>query len=194
MQSNKAKKVATAISAVAISLPITIGVASSAVSAPFPTAVTCRAIADTPWINSRAGFANIRDGAGTNFRIRGTLNTGVQVTRAEVCGSWSRITNPTTGWISNSLLSTTQPGTTTPTPPTTPATGWFRAQIGAFRTRAGADARAAEARRAGLETYIRRVGNIYRVQVGAFRTRADAQDRVNHARNLGFRDAFVQTN
>jgi len=188
MNAKSSKKITTAISAVALALPITVGVASGAVAAPAPTAVTCRAIVDTPWVNSpRDGFANRRSGAGTNFRILGRLNTGTQVTRAEVCGTWSRITAPAAGWVANSLLSTTNPGTTTP------ATGWFRAQIGAFRTRANADTRAAAARRAGFETYIRKVGNVYRVQVGAFRNRADAQARVNQARNAGFRDAFVQT-
>lgn len=188
MYSKNSKKITTIITAAALSLPASVAIANSAVAAPISTAVTCRAIADTPWVNSpRDGFANRRSGAGTGFRVLGTLTTGTQVTRAEVCGSWSRITAPAAGWVANSLLSTTNPGTTTP------STTWFRAQIGAFSTRAGADARAAAARRAGFETYIRKVGNVYRVQVGAFRSRADAQTRVNQARNAGFRDAFVQT-
>ena len=48
---------------------------------------------------------NVRTGAGTNYRVVGSLRKGTAVMVAESNGSWSRITSPVSGWVSNFYLS-----------------------------------------------------------------------------------------
>lgn len=57
----------------------------------------------TRYVNTNSKNLNVRSGAGY-YSIIGSLAKGTQVTVAETNGSWSRITNPTSGWVSSSYL------------------------------------------------------------------------------------------
>lgn len=59
----------------------------------------------TRYVNTNSLNLNVRSGPGTGYSIVGSLRKGTQVTVAETNGSWSRITNPTSGWVSSSYLS-----------------------------------------------------------------------------------------
>lgn len=182
MSTNKVRKPATALVSLALALGASAGLAATAQAAPAPvaTGVTVVTAIRTGFISSPDGFANIRSGPGTRFDILGRLNNGASVSVVEVRSGWSRIS--TGGWISNTLIRSTAP-----------ATGWFRVQIGAFNSRANANARAAQARSKGFQTYVRNVGGQWLVQVGAFRNEANARTQLAKARAAGFTDAFIQT-
>ena len=59
----------------------------------------------TRYVSTNSLNLNVRSGAGTNYGIIGSLRKGTAVTVAESNGSWSRITSPISGWVSNSYLS-----------------------------------------------------------------------------------------
>ena len=59
----------------------------------------------TRYVSTNSKNLNVRSGAGTDKSIVGSLRKGTQVTVAESNGSWSRITSPVTGWVSNTYLS-----------------------------------------------------------------------------------------
>ena len=59
----------------------------------------------TRYVNTNSLNLNVRSGPGTGYSIVGSLRKGTQVTVAETNGSWSRITMPTSGWVSSSYLS-----------------------------------------------------------------------------------------
>lgn len=59
----------------------------------------------TRYVSTNSLNLNVRSGAGTNYGIIGSLRKGTTVTVAESNGSWSRITSPISGWVSNSYLS-----------------------------------------------------------------------------------------
>lgn len=59
----------------------------------------------TRYVSTNSKNLNVRSGAGTGYSIVGSLRKGTQVTVAESNGSWSRITSPISGWVSNSYLS-----------------------------------------------------------------------------------------
>ena len=59
----------------------------------------------TRYVSTNSKNLNVRSGAGTGYRVTGSLRKGTAVTVAETNGSWSRITSPVSGWVSNSYLS-----------------------------------------------------------------------------------------
>lgn len=59
----------------------------------------------TRYVATNSKNLNVRSGAGTGYRVIGSLRKGTAVTVAETNGSWSRITSPVSGWVSNSYLS-----------------------------------------------------------------------------------------
>ena len=59
----------------------------------------------TRYVSTNSKNLNVRSGAGTNYRVVGSLRKGTAVTVAESNGSWSRITSPVSGWVSSSYLS-----------------------------------------------------------------------------------------
>lgn len=59
----------------------------------------------TRYVSTNSKNLNVRSGAGTGYRVIGSLKKGTAVTVAESNGSWSRITSPVSGWVSNSYLS-----------------------------------------------------------------------------------------
>ena len=58
----------------------------------------------TRYVNTNSLNLNVRNAP--NGSVIGSLKKGTQVTVAENNGSWSRITNPASGWVSSSYLST----------------------------------------------------------------------------------------
>ena len=69
----------------------------------------------TRYVSTSSKNLNVRSGAGTNYRVVGSLRKGTAVMVAESNGSWSRITSPVSGWVSNTYLSSSyvSSGTTT---------------------------------------------------------------------------------
>ena len=69
---------------------------------------------------------NVRSGPGTSYPIIGSASTGYELKRTGISGNWSRVTfKGTTGYVSNTYLSTTNPTpsvTATPAPQETPGT------------------------------------------------------------------------
>lgn len=59
----------------------------------------------TRYVATQSLNLNVRSGAGTNYSVVGKLSKGTAVTVSQVNGSWSYITSPITGWVSNSYLS-----------------------------------------------------------------------------------------
>ena len=59
----------------------------------------------TRYVSTNSKNLNVRSGAGTGYSIVGSLRKGTAVTVTESNGSWSRITSPLSGWVSNSYLS-----------------------------------------------------------------------------------------
>lgn len=59
----------------------------------------------TRYVSTNSKNLNVRSGAGTNYSVIGSLSKGTAVTVAESNGSWSRITSPVSGWVSNTYLS-----------------------------------------------------------------------------------------
>ena len=59
----------------------------------------------TRYVSTNFKNLNVRSGAGTGYRVIGSLRKGTIVTVAESNGSWSRIISPISGWVSNSYLS-----------------------------------------------------------------------------------------
>ena len=59
----------------------------------------------TRYVATNSKNLNVRSGAGTGYRVIGSLRKGTAVTVAETNGSWSKITSPMNGWVSNSYLS-----------------------------------------------------------------------------------------
>lgn len=67
----------------------------------------------TRYVATNSKNLNVRSGAGTGYRVIGSLRKGTAVTVAETNGSWSRITSPVSGWVSNSYLSSSYVSSTT---------------------------------------------------------------------------------
>ena len=61
----------------------------------------------TRYISTQSLNLNVRSGPSTNYSIIGKLSKGTAVTVSQVNGSWSYITSPVSGWVSNSYLSST---------------------------------------------------------------------------------------
>ena len=62
----------------------------------------------TRYVATQSLNLNVRSGAGTNYSIVGKLSKGTAVTVTQINGSWSYITSPVTGWVSNSYLSSSK--------------------------------------------------------------------------------------
>lgn len=62
----------------------------------------------TRYVATQSLNLNVRSGAGTSYSIVGKLSKGTTVTVSQVNGSWSYITSPISGWVSNSYLSSTK--------------------------------------------------------------------------------------
>jgi cell division septation protein DedD len=86
----------------------------------------------------------------------------------------------------------TQPPAPPPSTPGAPAPQLFRVQVGAFKVRANADAKAARLRALGHETIIVERGGYIRVQVGAFAQRPNADRLAATLKSQGF-STFVTT-
>ena len=67
----------------------------------------------TRYVSTNSKNLNVRSGAGTGYSVIGSLRKGTQVTVAESNGSWSRITSPVSGWVSNTYLSSNYSGNNT---------------------------------------------------------------------------------
>lgn len=65
----------------------------------------------TRYVSTNSKNLNVRNSAGGT--VIGSLRKGTAVTVAETNGSWSRITSPVSGWVSNSYLSSGYVGKTT---------------------------------------------------------------------------------
>ena len=65
----------------------------------------------TRYVSTSSKNLNVRATAGGT--VIGSLRKGTAVTVAETNGSWSRITSPVSGWVSNSYLSSSYVGKTT---------------------------------------------------------------------------------
>ena len=63
----------------------------------------------TRYVSTNSLNLNVRNAP--NGSVIGSLKKGTQVTVAETNGSWSRITNPTSGWVSSSYLSSSTSNT-----------------------------------------------------------------------------------
>ena len=61
----------------------------------------------TRYVSTSSKNLNVRSGPGTNYNVVGSLSKGTAVTVSQVNGSWSYITSPISGWVSNSYLSST---------------------------------------------------------------------------------------
>lgn len=62
----------------------------------------------TRYVATQSLNLNVRAGAGTNYSVVGNLSKGTAVTVTQVNSSWSYITSPVSGWVSNSYLSSTK--------------------------------------------------------------------------------------
>ncbi|MDL2293217.1 N-acetylmuramoyl-L-alanine amidase [Ruminococcaceae bacterium OttesenSCG-928-D13] len=82
-------------------------------------------------------------------------------------------------------------GTEPPEPTEPPAVdGLHHVQVGAFKSKANADAYAVKLKKAGFQTLVKKEGDFYRVQVGAFKSEASAKAYVDTVKTAGF-DAIV---
>lgn len=59
----------------------------------------------TRYVSTNSKNLNVRSGAGTGYRVIGSLRKGTAVTVAESNSSWSRIISPISGWVSSNYLS-----------------------------------------------------------------------------------------
>ena len=69
------------------------------------SSLTSNSVNYTRYVSTQSLNLNVRSGAGTNYSIVGKLSKGTAVTVTQVNGSWSYITSPVSGWVSNSYLS-----------------------------------------------------------------------------------------
>ena len=66
---------------------------------------TSNSVNYTRYVATQSLNLNVRSGPGTNYSVIGKLSKGTAVTVTQVNGSWSYITSPVSGWVSNSYLS-----------------------------------------------------------------------------------------
>ena len=69
---------------------------------------------------------------------------------------------------------------------------YFRVQTGAFTVKENADKWLEEVKKAGFDTYMVKVGNLYKVQVGAFGVKANADTMAKKLKAAGF-DTYIIT-
>lgn len=80
----------------------------------------------TRYVSTQSLNLNVRSGAGTNYSVIGKLSKGTAVTVTQVSSSWSYITSPVTGWVSNSYLSSTAVTTNSNTSYSTTVGNYYR--------------------------------------------------------------------
>ena len=68
----------------------------------------------------------------------------------------------------------------------------YRVQVGAYKSKANADAQLARVKAAGFDTYMVQVGGLYKIQVGAYREKTNADNMLKKLKSAGF-DAFITT-
>ena len=78
-------------------------------------------------------------------------------------------------------------GSTSPT-----ADNLYRVQVGAYKTKANAEAQLKRVKAAGFDTYMVQVDGMYKIQVGAYRQKANADSMMAKLKSASF-DAFVTT-
>ena len=67
-----------------------------------------------------------------------------------------------------------------------------RVQVGAYKSKANADAQLAHVKAAGFDTYMVQIGGLYKIQVGAYREKSNADNMMAKLKAAGF-DAFITT-
>ena len=78
-------------------------------------------------------------------------------------------------------------GSTSPTEATL-----YRVQVGAYKSKANADAQLARVKAAGFDTYMVQIGGLYKIQVGAYREKTNADNMMSKLKAAGF-DAIITT-
>lgn len=68
----------------------------------------------------------------------------------------------------------------------------YRVQLGAFKTKSGAENLLAKVKQAGFEAFIVKADGFYKVQVGAFHDKANAENLLRKVKASGF-EAFITT-
>lgn len=68
----------------------------------------------------------------------------------------------------------------------------YRVQVGAYKSKANADAQLAHVKAAGFDTYMVQIGGLYKIQVGAYREKSNADNMMAKLKAAGF-DAFITT-
>ena len=68
----------------------------------------------------------------------------------------------------------------------------YRVQVGAYKSKANADAQLAHVKAAGFDTYMVQIGGLYKLQVGAYREKSNADNMMAKLKAAGF-DAFITT-
>ena len=67
----------------------------------------------TRYVSTNSLNLNVRSGPGTGYSVVGSLRKGTVVTVSQTSGNWSRITSPTSGWVSSSYLRSSYVSTST---------------------------------------------------------------------------------
>lgn len=74
----------------------------------------------------------------------------------------------------------------------TPAAALYRVQVGAFASRANAEARVEALRASGFSPYIVQESGLFKVRVGAFRDRTLAEQLAERLRAAGYDVAIIR--
>jgi uncharacterized protein YgiM (DUF1202 family) len=61
------------------------------------------------YVNTNSGNLNVRSNSNTSSKIISSLTKGTQVEIIDTVGNWSKISNPISGWVNNSYLSSINP-------------------------------------------------------------------------------------
>ena len=68
----------------------------------------------------------------------------------------------------------------------------YHVQVGAYKSKANADAQLNRVKAAGFDTYMVQIGGLYKIQVGAYREKANADNMLKKLKSAGF-NAFITT-
>jgi len=125
MSKNIARKATTGLLTLVLTTGAGIGLASTASAAPATGGTVVTGVKSSAQIvSSPDGWAAVRSGPGTKYKMVGKLKNGAKVTVYETKGGWSRIGK--CEWVASWLLTTkSKPdcpskGCSTPTPPKDP--------------------------------------------------------------------------
>lgn len=183
MSTKFTRKATTGLLALVLTTGAGVGLAATASAAPATGGTVVTNVKGQLTISSPDGFANIRSGPGTGFKVVGRLNNGARVTVLKTSGGWSYVSaNGKCGWVASWLLSSGGGGCDKSCPkPKPPTQKLCRVLVGRFSS--AEDARC-EARRIGGGAFIVDNGNgTWSVQVGAFSVRSNAEARAAQFRN-----------